>query len=91
MNKQTYDQLSDEDKKVFTDVALDFQTKRWELAPNDTERYEKLLSDGGTKVVTFTDEELTKMKEKAQKTVWPSLEKDVGADILKEVAAEASK
>ncbi|HCL79057.1 MAG TPA: C4-dicarboxylate ABC transporter, partial [Synergistaceae bacterium] len=52
---------------------------------------EKLLSDGGTKIITFTDEELTKMKEKSQKTVWPPLEKDVGADILKEVAAEASK
>ena len=91
MNKQAYDRLSDEDKKVFADAALNFQTKRWELAPNDTERYEELLSKGVTTIVGFTDEELTKMKEKVQKIVWPVLEKDVGAGILKEVAAEANK
>lgn len=91
INKDTYEGLSEGDKKIFADASLAFQKKRWELAPNDTEKYEELLSKGVTKIIGFSDEELTRMKEKVQKEVWPALEADVGADILKQLAAETTK
>lgn len=91
MNKNTYDKLSPEDKKIFADAALNFQNKRWKEAPTDTARYEKSLADLGVKIVEFTEEELHAFKEKIQKIVWPALEADVGADILRKVADQAKK
>jgi TRAP-type C4-dicarboxylate transport system substrate-binding protein len=80
LNKETYDDLKPERKKVLDDVAQQFESRRWESAKADQAANEKRLADYGAKIVDISDEEIAATAKKIQTEVWPVVLKDVGAE-----------
>ncbi len=80
LNKETYDDLKPERKKVLDDVAKQFESRRWESAKSDQAANEKRLADYGAKIVEISDEEIAATAKKIQKEVWPVVLEDVGAE-----------
>ncbi len=80
INKETYDDLKPERKKVLDDVAKQFESRRWESAKSDQAANEKRLADYGAKIVEISDEEIAATAKKIQKEVWPVVLEDVGAE-----------
>jgi len=80
LNKETYDDLKPERKKVLDDVANQFESRRWESAKADQAANEKRLADYGAKIVDMSDEEIAATAKKIQTEVWPVVLEDVGAE-----------
>ncbi len=80
LNKETYDDLKPERKKVLDDVAQQFESRRWESAKADQAANEKRLADYGAKIVDISDEEIAATAKKIQTEIWPVVLEDVGAE-----------
>jgi TRAP-type C4-dicarboxylate transport system substrate-binding protein len=80
MNKELFDGLSAEQKKLLEGVADRFEERRWETAEADQAANEKRLADYGAKIVPATPEQIAKIAERARTTVWPQVLDDVGKE-----------
>lgn len=88
MNLDLWNKLSDKDKAIIQDAADEMEARRWTAAEADEKMNMKKLEDYGVKVLTFSNEELQKMSDKARAEVWPSLRKDVGEKVFDEVTKD---
>lgn len=88
MNMDLWEEMSEEDQKIIMSAAKELEARRWENAEADEKLNMQKLADHGIEVITFTDEELQKMSDKVRKEVWPSLRKDVGAEVFDEVTKD---
>ena len=80
INKESYDDMSDEKKKQLQSVADQFEQRRWEAAEADQAANEKRLADYGATIVPLKEGEIAAIAEKIHKTVWPEVLQDVGED-----------
>lgn len=80
INKEYYDDMSDEKKKQLQSVADQFEQRRWEAAEADQAANEKRLADYGATIVPLKEGEIAAIAEKIHKTVWPEVLQDVGED-----------
>ena len=80
INKEYFDGLDDDQKKMLTDVALQFEERRWGTAEADQAANEKRLADYGAKIVDISDAEIAATAAKIHKTVWPAVLNDVGTE-----------
>ncbi len=80
INKEYFDDLKDEQKKLLTDVAAQFEERRWGSAEADQAANEKRLADYGAKIVPISESEIASIAAKIHKTVWPEVLNDVGAE-----------
>ncbi len=87
MSKMVWDRLSDEDKKIVQDAVSALEAKRFAEGKADEEANMKRLEEHGIIIMTFSDEELGAMAEKAKKEVWPPLRKDIGEEAFDEVVS----
>lgn len=78
INKDIFDKLKPEQKKILQDVAAQFEQRRWKTAKADQAANEKRLADYGAKIVNITPEEIAATAKKVRKKVWPVILKDVG-------------
>ncbi|PAB59640.1 TRAP transporter substrate-binding protein DctP [Anaeromicrobium sediminis] len=88
MNMETWEGLSDEQKKTIEDASAKFESTRYELAEKDQKGYEAKLAEAGVNVYEFTQEELTAMAEKARAEVWPKLKDEFGAELFDAIIAD---
>jgi TRAP-type C4-dicarboxylate transport system substrate-binding protein len=80
INKETFDGLKPEQKKILEDVSAEFEDRRWEAAKTDQAANEKRLADFGAQIVGIGDAEIDAIAEKVKKEVWPEVLKDVGVE-----------
>jgi TRAP-type C4-dicarboxylate transport system substrate-binding protein len=73
INSDLWDKVSDADKKVLVDTAKEMQEARWKVAVQDELDNEKKLADIGVKIIKLTDAELSLLRDKHAKEVWPAL------------------
>lgn len=85
INKEVWNKLSEEDKKIMTEVAREMEEARWDVAEADEQANMKNLEDTGVKVITFTDAELDAMRKKNAEQVWPPMYNEVPEADVKEV------
>jgi TRAP-type C4-dicarboxylate transport system substrate-binding protein len=78
LNKETYEKLKPEQKKVLDDTAAQFEARRWDAAEADQAANEKKLADYGAKIVPISDAEISAIANKIKKVVWPAVLEDVG-------------
>ncbi len=88
MNLELWDKISDEDKAIIQNAANEMETRRWKNAEEDEKANMKKLEDYGVKVLTFSNEELQKMSDKARAEVWPTLREDVGPAVFDEITKD---
>ena len=63
-----------------TEVATQFEERRWGTAEADQAANEKQLADYGAKIVPITEEQIAAIADKIHKTVWPVVLDDVGKE-----------
>ncbi len=80
MNKKLYDKMSPENQKHLSDVAHQFEERRWESAEADQAANEKRLADYGAKIVQITPEEIEATAKKIRSVAWPIVLNDVGKE-----------
>ena len=78
MNMELWESLSAEDKKIISDAAAAFETKRFAVAEDDTATNEKRLEDYGIKLIRLSPEELTRCAEAARKVIFPAIREAIG-------------
>ena len=87
MSKMVWDGLSEEDQKIVQDAVSAMEAKRFEEGKADEEANMKRLEEHGITIITFSDEELGKMAEKAKAEVWPAMREDIGAEAFDEIVS----
>jgi TRAP-type C4-dicarboxylate transport system substrate-binding protein len=87
MSKTVWNRLSEEDQALVQAAVSELEAKRFEEGQADEEVNMKRLEEHGVTIITFSDEELAKMAEKAKKEVWPTLRKDIGAEAFDEIVS----
>lgn len=80
MNLDLWKGLSDEEKTIVQNAAQEMEARRLKVAEAEEQANIKRLAEQGTKVITFSEEELAKMAEKVRQKVWPILRKEIGKD-----------
>ena len=80
INKTYFDGLPADQQKQLTDVAGQFEARRWESAEADQAANEKKLADYGAQIVPITEEQIAAIADKIHKTVWPVVLDDVGKE-----------
>lgn len=80
INKRYYDGLDDEQQQLLTEVAGQFENRRWESAEADQAANEQRLADYGAEIVDISNEEIASIAAKIHKTVWPAVLEDVGEE-----------
>ena len=85
MSNDTWRKLSDSEKKIVSDAALNFEKKRFATAEGETRDYEKKLEDNGVRIIRYSDAELKAIAKKVETEVWPVIKNDYGADFFDEI------
>lgn len=80
INTDKWNSLSDSQRSALTTAGQHMQEKRWEVAPEETAEYEKKLTDSGTVIVKYTDEQIQAFADKIRKNVWPIIEEEYGTE-----------
>ena len=78
MNLDLWKGLSIEEKVIIQNAVSKIEARRFEVAEADEQANIKRLSDQGTKVINFAEEDLAKVREKVRQNVWPTLSKELG-------------
>ena len=80
INKEYFDDLKADQQKVLSDVALQFEERRWQTAEADQAANEQRLAEYGAEIVSVSDAEIAEIANKIHKTVWPAVLEDVGEE-----------
>ena len=84
MNKELYDSLSPEDRKIIDEEALAMENRRFVSGPEQQAMYEKKLEEYGIKLLRPTPEAIQKFADVSHEKVWPELRKLLGDKVFDE-------
>lgn len=87
MSNSVWKKLSDEDKQIVQDAVSALEAKRFAEGEADEAANMKRLEESGITIITFSDEELANMAEKAKSEAWPVLRKEIGAEAFDEITS----
>jgi tripartite ATP-independent transporter DctP family solute receptor len=90
VSKKFWDQLSDEEKKIFEDAAVETRDYQRKVAREMDEKSRQTLVKNGMQINDIAPEEIARMREKV-KPVVDKYAAQVGEDLTKELYAEIEK
>lgn len=90
VSKKFWDQLSDEEKKIFEDAAVETRDYQRKVARGMDEKSRQTLVKNGMQINDIAPEEIARMREKV-KPVVDKYAAQVGEDLTKELYAEIEK
>ena len=90
VSKKFWDKLSEADRKILLDAAVEARSYQRSVAREQARTAQEAMVAKGLAVNNVTPAARAKMRDKV-KPVWSMFEKDVGADLSKEVFAELDK
>jgi TRAP-type C4-dicarboxylate transport system substrate-binding protein len=90
ISMQTWQKLSDADKKIIEDACAKTSELSVKNAQRDDNASMELMKEAGIEVHTYTADELGAIREAVIAT-WPQLEKTMGKEFVDEMIAEAGK
>lgn len=82
MNMDTWNELTDSEKKVVQDAALKMEKARFKSAEAEEKDFIDKLEAGGTVVVPYSNEQLAVIAKKVKSEVWPVIKDDIGAELF---------
>ncbi|WP_432640025.1 TRAP transporter substrate-binding protein DctP [Albidovulum sp.] len=88
VNLETYEELTDEQKKLVEETAIATMEAQFVAAKAEDEHYVQLAVESGMEYFELTDEQLAPIVEKVRAEVWPQMEPDVGKDVMDLIRAE---
>ncbi|KJS43116.1 MAG: C4-dicarboxylate ABC transporter substrate-binding protein [Roseovarius sp. BRH_c41] len=90
MNGDTWEQLSDEDRKIIEDAAVAVIDKQFTEARAEDEKWIAAAQEVGMEYIVPTPEQKAAWVERVRAEVWPQVEDALGAEIMDTVRANAS-
>ena len=78
MNLDLWKGLTEQNKTIITQASRAMEKRRYAVAETDESASIERLRNQGVQIIEFSDEELSKMREKVRKNVWPILKKEIG-------------
>jgi len=78
MNLDVWNNLSQKNKQIIQEEVLAMEKDRFAVAKDKERDNLSKLSEQGTKIITFSDNDLQKISNKIRDKVWPSLQEDIG-------------
>lgn len=90
MNGATWDEMDDEDRAIIESAALAVIDQQFKGAKAEDEKWVAAAQKAGIKYVVPTPEQKAAWVERVRKDVWPQIEKELGAEIMDQVRANAS-
>lgn len=91
MNSESWDQLNANQQKVVADAASVVMEKQFADAKAKDQSYVDKAVASGMKYIEPTEEELRALAKVAREKVWPQMEEEVGAELVKKVRDNAPK
>jgi TRAP-type C4-dicarboxylate transport system substrate-binding protein len=82
MSKDTWNDLSDAEKKVVGDAALKMEKERFDSAEAEEQEFIDKLKAGGTVIVEYSDTQLDVMAKKVKSEVWPVIKDEIGTELF---------
>ena len=90
VNLETYENLSDEHKKLIEDAAVAVMEARFEAARDEDQHYVDQWVQSGKEYLELNDEQLAPIAQKVRAEVWPQMEPDVGKEIMDLIRAQVN-
>ncbi|MCB2136004.1 MAG: TRAP transporter substrate-binding protein DctP [Rhodobacteraceae bacterium] len=90
VNLETYEELTDDQKKLVEDTAIATMEAQFSAAKAEDEHYVQLAVDSGMEYFELTDEQLAPIVGKVRAEVWPQMEPDVGKDVMDLIRANVN-
>lgn len=90
MNLDAWKDLSHKEQEVFLASAGEMEQNRYRVAEAQEKASIELLKKQGTTIIELSEDELSAMRNKIQKTVWPVLEKELGP-VFKQIVSGVQK
>jgi TRAP-type C4-dicarboxylate transport system substrate-binding protein len=87
MNLDVWQSLSEEDKVVIQKAVLDMESQRFAVAEEEEKANMKRLAEQGTTIISLTDHELGRFREKVRQEVWPEMKEEIGEPFEKVVSS----
>ncbi|MGD9820718.1 MAG: TRAP transporter substrate-binding protein DctP [Aminobacteriaceae bacterium] len=84
MNKELYDSLSPEDRKIVDEEALAMENRRFVEGPAQQAMFEKKLEEYGIKIIRPDDAAIKNFARVAREKVWPELRSLLGEKVFDE-------
>ncbi|MFW2366993.1 MAG: TRAP transporter substrate-binding protein DctP [Desulforhopalus sp.] len=78
MNLDAWKDLSKKEQELFIALTRDMEENRYRVAEVEEKKSIELLKKQGTTVIELSEDELSAMREKIQKNVWPVLADELG-------------
>ena len=90
INREAWQALSPEHRKVVHDAAVTVMEEGFESARDRDAGYVEKAKEAGMQYIEPSDEEIAPVAAKVRKTVWPMMEEKVGADIMATIRKNAT-
>jgi len=90
ISKQFFDNLSEEEKKIVKDAAVEAGKHQRELNQQETEQYKQILIDNGMDITELTPEQFNEFS-KATKDVYEEFRSEIGEEYMNEFLGELEK
>lgn len=91
INSDKFASLSQTQQDALTTAAQHMEENRWKVAENETAEFEQKLTDNGTEVIAFTDDQLAAFASAVREKVWPVISEEYGTEIFNEITASIAK
>jgi TRAP-type C4-dicarboxylate transport system substrate-binding protein len=85
MSMDTWNDLSDEEKKIVMDAASKMEEDRYAVAEAEEQDFINKLKENGTTIIEFSEEEIKVLSDKIEKEVWPEIKDEYGAEFFDSV------
>ena len=86
MNLDLWRQLSDAEQTVLLTTAREMEERRYAVAEKEEETSLQKLSDQGTTIISFSDDQMVKIRKHVRQKVWPIMKEEIG-DAFDEVVS----
>ena len=81
-SSKTFQKLSQSDQKIIRDAIETHGLASLDMARGEDEKYMKLMSEAGIKIVLPSDEQLANIAKVARERVWPVMDEIIGEDLM---------
>jgi len=88
MSKDVWKKLTDAEKKIVSDAAMNFEKKRFANAEGEAKDYESKLEQNGVKIIRYSDAQLKAIAKKVETEVWPLIKADYGAEFFDDIVSK---
>ncbi|MDO6564368.1 TRAP transporter substrate-binding protein DctP [Amphritea sp. 1_MG-2023] len=89
MNMEVWDELSENQKLVISDAAVNVMSKQFKEAKGRDQHYVDQAVASGMKYIELNDQELRELAHAAREKVWPLMVDELGEDIVQQLKEQA--